>query len=121
MTTTITIPDTRATSLNEIWRQGFWRKRQQLALSWRSIVRSAIDPETVRLYDVPVHVTITACYRSRPVDCDNLLAKPLVDAIKGWYIRDDDPRYVASVRLISRKSDSDHITITLDPETETTA
>lgn len=115
MTTTLTIPNARAASLNEIWRQGFWRKRQALALAWKSVVRSAIDPETVQMYDVPVHVTIVACYKRRPVDADNVLCKPIIDAIKGWYIRDDDGRYVSGVTLYSRKADSDYIVITLEP------
>lgn len=48
-----------------------------------------------------VTITITAHFKNKPVDCDNVCAKLYIDPLKGRIIYDDTPEYVSSVTLVS--------------------
>ena len=54
-----------------------------------------------QMFDVLVDITITAYFDKRPLDASNICAKLYEDAIKGWLIVDDSPKYVRSVRTVS--------------------
>lgn len=78
----------------------FVRKRK--VEQWREFigmsVLAALPRGARRLFTRPVHVSITNVYPTkRMIDADNVCAKLAIDAIKGVLIKDDDPRYVASV------------------------
>ena len=98
-------------SWNTIWSSPHWTERKNIADAIQVIVakaRGEIDPE-IEPPPLPVDITFVAYQKNRTkkgktmplVDCDNLLAKPYIDALKGWWIRDDDPTCVRSVRLYS--------------------
>lgn len=60
----------------------------------RMVVREAIDPDTARIFDCRVDVFITVYFTHPPQDSDNICDKLYIDALCGWYIVDDDPRYI---------------------------
>ena len=54
------------------------------------------------LYSHPVAITITAYFKGRQLDPDNIASKFYIDGLKGWLITDDTPKYVDSVTTRSR-------------------
>ncbi len=110
---TITIPDIRADSWNQYWAGRHWSKRRADAERMALLVRAAVDACT--LYTVPVAITVTATYKRSPVDCSNVCAKPIEDALIGLLLVDDDPQHVVSFTAVSRKGTQDSIEITLTP------
>ena len=92
----------RPCSWNKFYSGMHWRKRATEADRVHVIVRAAIDPDTVQLFDAPAHITVTAYFKNRPLDPDNICAKLYVDGLTRWLIVDDSPQYVASVTTISR-------------------
>lgn len=112
---TITILGERAMSWNAFWSQGtHWSKRARYQKETQLLVRCNL-PEECEMYTVPVDLTVIATFKKNPIDCSNLAIKPFEDALKGWLLRDDDPRYVRSVTTISRKADNDSVTLLLQP------
>ena len=51
----------------------------------------------------PVAISITAYFKGRQLDADNICAKLYVDGLKGWLLQDDSPEYVKSVTTCSMK------------------
>ena len=98
---TITLPNERPPSWNKAYAGQHWTKRQAEVERIRLAVRAAIDPETVEPFAVPVDVTITVYFASRPQDADNIPAKLYIDALKGWLLVDDDRHHVRSVRTVT--------------------
>lgn len=105
----ITIPDLKCPSWNTLYAQGHWGKRSKLANELHLLVRAALDPDA-GMFDVPVDVTVTV-YRSVLIDADNIPAKLLIDGLKGFILRDDDPAWVQSVTTRSRKGKRPHVVI----------
>jgi hypothetical protein len=77
---------------------------------WRALVHEAL-PLVYEMYTVPVDIYVQAEYKKQPCDSDNLCDKILIDALKGYIIKDDDPNYVAWTSTRSFKSNRDHVTI----------
>lgn len=102
---TITIPDTRAPSWNDFWAGRHWSKRRAEAERMALLVRAAVDIDACTVYTVPVAVTVTATYKSRPVDCENICVKPATDALIGLLLVDDDPR----LRIVLAGYDTEHV------------
>lgn len=74
-----------------------WRKRKAEVDRVHQMVRAEIDPDEAFIFELPVHITITAWFKNRPLDSSNLYNKPYIDALVGWYIEDDDPKHVPLV------------------------
>lgn len=73
-----------------------WSKRKAETDRVHQIVRTAIDPDKAKIFDVPVHIHITAWFKDgrEQLDAWNIYSKPYVDALQGWYIEDDSPKHV---------------------------
>lgn len=97
----IVLPGERPPSWNDSYAGQHWTKRQTVIQRVRMAVRAAIDPETVDPFTVPVRVTVTVFFASKPQDADNIPAKLYIDALKGWLLADDDRRYVRSVTTVT--------------------
>ena len=96
MTIRILLEGERALSWNTFYKQGFWKKRYDLAKEKQLLVRAAIDPD-IDPFAVPVQITIRATFKDHPVDVDNVCSKTYIDGLKGFVIADDDIGYVGRV------------------------
>jgi len=65
-------------------------------------VRAALDPELPGV-PIPVDIEVDCYFDSRAQDSDNILAKPMIDALKGWLIPQDSPDIVHKVSVESHK------------------
>ncbi len=98
----IVLKDERPLSLNKFWAGVHWSKRKEYADRVHLLVRAAIDPKEISIFTEPVNITITAYFDKRPLDCSNVLGKPYEDALIGWVIENDSPKYVSSFTTKSR-------------------
>jgi hypothetical protein len=109
--TTIVLPGERPESWNKHWQSKHWTQRKKERDRVHLVVRSAIDVDTAALYEGQVDIVITAFYettgRSQQIDSPNVVNKPYIDALIGWYLVDDDPihlRYVTTGSFIDNKN-----------------
>jgi hypothetical protein len=65
-------------------------------------VRAALDPDLPGV-PIPVDIVVDCYFDSRAQDSDNILAKPMIDALKGWLIPQDSPDIVHKVSVESHK------------------
>jgi len=65
-------------------------------------VRAALDPELPGV-PIPVDIEVDCYFDSRAQDSDNILAKPMIDALKGWLIPDDTHEIVHRVTVASHR------------------
>lgn len=97
----IIIPDHRPPSWNKLYAGVHWTKRKAIADEAHKLVRAALPPDT-EPFAVPVDITVTAYFKNRPLDASNVCAKIYEDGLIGFAIVDDGPRYVRSMRTVSR-------------------
>ena len=100
-TVTLTLDGERPVSWNTFYAGSHWSKRKAEAERVHALVRAALDPDTPP-FTRPVHVTVTAYYKSRPADASNVAAKLYEDGLIGWLLVDDSPAHVAAVTTCSR-------------------
>jgi len=84
----------RPQSWNKHWAGTHWTKRKKERDRVHMLVRSEIDPDNAVIFNSPVEITINVWFKSRPLDVFNIVTKPYVDALIGWYIVDDSPDHV---------------------------
>lgn len=117
---TITLVGERPKSWNLVYSGQHWSHRAAEAKRVHSEVKASIPTVKMVLRDnysgqrlqtttldpnpftTAVDITITAYFKSRPLDADNIASKFYIDGLKGWLIKDDSPEYVASVTTRSR-------------------
>lgn len=97
---TIPYPEnfTRNYSLNSIYGGVHWTKRQRLAQEWHWTVKDALSAAKISHKPLKHPVAITFFWDDG-LDIDNhgLVGKLTVDALKGWVLTDDSPRYFVAV------------------------
>jgi len=98
----IVLPGFRPASWNDFWSCPHWSERQREANRVKSIVRAALDPELPGV-PIPVDIEVDCYFDSRAQDSDNILAKPMIDALKGWLIPDDTHEIVHRVTVASHR------------------
>jgi hypothetical protein len=98
---TITLPGERAMSWNKLYSGSHWSLRYSEAERVHELIRDKV--KNFKILEAPVDITITAYFRIRPLDADNVMSKYYVDGLKGLVIRDDTPEYVSSVTTKSRR------------------
>ncbi len=86
-------------SWNTYWAGVHWSARKRERDRVHMLVRAEIDPETAAIFDVPVHIWINAYFKDKrsQLDSPNVVNKPYIDALEGWYIKNDKPENVAYV------------------------
>ena len=105
----------RPVSWNVLWESRHWRYRKELANKVHQSVRAYLDPE-VEPPPSPVDVLVIAYLDGRQLDVDNIMVKPYLDGLKGWWIRDDTPECVRSVQvLVERDNARPRLEIYLTP------
>lgn len=107
----IILPNEVPMSWNKLYAGQHWRVRYDEANRVHQVVRAAIDPDEAVPFDVPVDITVTACFASSPLDADNIIAKLYIDALKGWYLRGDSLPHVRSVTTVSVVGPSPYVEI----------
>ena len=100
-TVTIHLPGERPPSWNKAYAGQHWTARKAEADRIHQLVRATIDPGDCAPFTVPVDIDIYVFFANRPLDADNIPAKLYVDALKGWWLTDDDRRFVRSVRTVT--------------------
>lgn len=88
-------------SWNKLYSGQHYTVREAEAARVHLLVRGQIDPD-VPPFSVPVDISVTAFFRSRPLDPDNVVAKLYIDGLCPLVITDDSMKYVSSVRTASR-------------------
>ena len=105
---TLVLHDERPKSWNTFWAGIHWRKRKAERDRVHYVVRVAINPNYARMFTVPIDIDIIAYFdttgRKKQLDSPNIVSKPYIDALIGWYIEDDSRKYV---RRVSTQSEVD--------------
>lgn len=97
---TIVLPGERPASWNWYYGGTHWTKRKAEVDRVHQIVRSALTGNEIP-YHQPVDIEVIAYFDVRPLDASNITGKLYEDALKGWLIVDDSPRYVRSMKTVS--------------------
>lgn len=96
----LVLPGVRPVSWNTFYSGRHWAERKKEVDRIHALVREQIDPNT-RPFERPIDLTVAAYFKDHPQDASNVCAKVFEDALKGWWIVDDSPAYVASVTTVS--------------------
>lgn len=99
---TIIIPDEKPMSWNEFYSGKHWTFRKREVDRVHQLVRAYIDPNWP-MFTKPVTIEFRAYFANKKVRLDwvNVSAKLYEDALIGWLIKDDNPDYVISGKIIS--------------------
>lgn len=97
----IVIPDEKAISWNDLYKQGHWKLRSAEAARVHLMVRGHLDPSAPVFKDL-VDIEVRCYYPTnvRP-DSDNVCAKLYIDGLIPFVIKDDDYKHVHAVTTIS--------------------
>jgi hypothetical protein len=96
----IVLPGERPCSWNKFNTGVHWTKRKKEVDRVHMVVRAALTGDETP-YTHPVDIQFVAYFDKRPLDASNIYVKPYEDALKGWLIVDDSPKYVRSVKALS--------------------
>jgi hypothetical protein len=108
----IVLEGERPISTNDYYTGKHWSVRSAETNRVKLLMREQIDPNTVRMFDGRVDITMTAYFKGNTQDSGNVSSKPYIDALIGWYIGDDSIQYVRRVSTESRKdNDSPRVEI----------
>lgn len=99
----IVLEGERPISTNDYYTGKHWSVRSAETSRVKLLMREQIDPDTARIFDGRVDITMTAYFKGNTQDSGNVSAKPYIDALIGWYIKDDGIKYVRRVATESRK------------------
>lgn len=110
------IPDHRAWSMNRFWGgKTHWSDRSDYKNEVLMLVRVALDEAGGWDIHPPVNIHITAEFKSKATDSDNVMPKAYIDALQHWgVIPDDTPEYVHWVSLRSMKTGRNCVTIEIE-------
>jgi hypothetical protein len=97
-----------AVSWNKYHGRSHWAKRKSHSDNVHALMMAAIhDQMNGIMIESPVYISITAT-RKRPLDPDNICAKPYIDGLRrALVIQDDTYKHIHSVTVKSRKPDRD--------------
>lgn len=97
----ITIPNERPLSWNVFYAGKHHSVRTNEKNRIRIAVREQIDPETAVIFDRRVDIITTVYFDKNPYDPDNIPNKFYIDALCGWFIKDDTRKYIRMAATIS--------------------
>lgn len=98
---TITLLGERPWSWNQLYSGAHWSVRASEADRVHSLIRDQV--KGFKVLEGPVDITVTAYFRNKLQDADNILSKLYIDGMKGIVIKDDAPEFVRSVTTKSRR------------------
>ena len=84
--------------LNAIYAGKHWSRRKQDSEFWHTIVTGELKNQGVDKHLAESPVSIRFFWNDR-LDLDNhaYMRKMIIDALKGWVIKDDDRRYISEI------------------------
>ena len=88
-------------SWNAYYAGKHWTERHAEVARVRALVLASL-PLYVAMFKCPVTITLTAFFKGRSLDPDNICAKIYIDALCGRVLEDDTPSHVHSVTTASR-------------------
>lgn len=97
-------------SLNQWYAGNHWTKRTQIKELYKWAIKAATKIQFSK-HDT-YHVTYDFEFKSRPLDASNCVA--MVKMIEDCLFEDDKYDIVLSVKMTSRKSKQDRVTITIE-------
>ena len=113
---TIILHGHRSPSQNTYYSAPHWSVRSRLARQIHDTVRRrlmAMGIEMGTTCNRLVDIEVIAYFDQRPLDSDNVCSKLYIDALRGWLLEDDSPRWVRRVTTESRVSMDPRVEITL--------
>lgn len=98
----------RSVSLNDIYSADSWMVRQKIASEAHEQITWQLKIDNVpRVFFAPrVDIWIDAYFHDHWLDSSNIPAKIYEDALKGWCLENDDPRFVRRVTTQSHMSET---------------
>ncbi len=98
----------RPVSWNVIYGAPHWHERAQLAKKLHEQVAWQLQIDQVeRIFFAPrVDIHVDAYFHGNWLDSDNIPIKLLIDGLRGWVLKNDDPRFVRRVSSESHMSDT---------------
>jgi len=113
----------RPKSWNTFWAGTHWRKRKTERDRVYYAVRAAINPAYIKMYKTVIDIDIIVYFdttgKKKQLDSANIVSKPYIDALIGWYIEDDSRKFVRRVSTQSEVDDDNpRIVIKLIPVEE---
>jgi Holliday junction resolvase RusA-like endonuclease len=97
----IILPEERPMSWNKLYAGKHWIVRQQEALRIHMLVRQMTRHVTEK-FAGKVRITLTAYFKSSPLDADNIADKFYIDGLRHSVIVDDNYKWIDSVTTRSR-------------------
>lgn len=94
--------DERPLSWNRFYAGMHWTKRSDEARRVKALVLAELLEAEHRAFQGPVDITVTAFFKNRPQDPDNICSKVYIDALIGRILLDDGHSHVNSVTTRSR-------------------
>ena len=96
----------KALSWNKLYAGMHWSQRSKLADEWHELVFYECKIQKIpKFLDIYVRIISTL---KKPLDADNICAKIIIDGlVLAGIIKDDTPRYVKAVTLISKKGNEE--------------
>lgn len=99
----IVLDGERPPSWNKYYAGVHYRERKRDADRMHLLMIAALNGRPARIVK-PVEITVTAYFKGRQLDSDNIVAKGYVDGlVRAGLLVNDTPRYVDSVTTRSRK------------------
>lgn len=95
----IILKNEKPQSWNQMYSGVHWSVRKIEAERVHWLVRSEIVHPTILKH--PVDIIITAYFKQRALDPDNICCKLYIDGLKGLLLEDDTSKYVKSVKSVS--------------------
>ena len=99
----ITLLNEKVRSWNDFYAGKHWSLRSAEATRIHYVVRHELNKMKAQMLNSPVDITVTGYYKGRAIDADNLCSKFYIDGLKGLVIPDDSPKYVNSVKTMSKQ------------------
>lgn len=115
---TVVLEGERPTSWNAYYSGSHWSQRHAEAKRVHMLIRAYIDPDDP-MFTCRVDIQTIVYFDKQPLDPCNITDKLFIDGFIGWWIKDDDRRYV---RTVSTRSELDkenpRVEITFTPVDE---
>lgn len=106
-TLTLVLEGERPISWNRFYAGAHWRERASESERIHTLVLMSLRQQYADMphpFVKPVEVEVTAYFKGRMMDPDNLPAKLYIDGLKlAGLLTDDTPRYIAAVTTRSRQ------------------
>jgi len=107
----------KPTSMNKFWEAPHWSFRKKVQDGWASILIPIFKSYNVDIKKIafPIRVAIYSC-SPRPLDSDNILAKPIIDALKHAWKIDDNYKYIRKTSTETAKAKEEYTLIIIKDE-----